>query len=406
MHSPPSIYEDLDVPTVVNAAGTKTRVGGSLIRAEAAEAMRDAANGFAHLSDLQSRASELIAEATGAEAGYVTCGASAALLLASAACIAGDDLAAMARLPDTEDLPSEIVMPRTHRTGYDHALRAAGATIVDVGTNDPHLGTGASAVKAWELDAAIGPETVAVAYVEKPYLGPDLSDVVEIAHANDVPVIVDAAAELPPTKNLSAFVETGADLVAFSGGKAIRGPQTTGILAGRRELIESVALQHLDWHVDEAVWQPPAGLIDRDRVEGVPRQGIGRSAKVGKEEIVGLIRALELFREEDQDALKREWRARAERIADGLDGRAGIEAKVDAASKTAVSPEVTVRIDDYTDRSACSLVHDLFDADPRIVVGADGAADGELTISPMCLTDAEADLVVDRVLSFLDVEPA
>ncbi len=122
-----TIYEELGVPHVVNATGTKTRIGGSRIRPEAVEAMAQASEAFVRLSDLQARASELIADVTGADAGYVTCGASSALALGAAACMAGDDIGAMARLPETEDVPDEIVMPRTHRTGYDHALRAAGA---------------------------------------------------------------------------------------------------------------------------------------------------------------------------------------------------------------------------------------------------------------------------------------
>jgi L-seryl-tRNA(Ser) seleniumtransferase len=141
------IYDEIGVPTVVNAAGTKTRIGGSLIRPAAARIASAAAESFARISDLQSQASDLIAEVTGAEAGYVASGAGASMTLAAAAAIAGDDLGTMARLPDTGGVGDEIVMPRTHRTAYDHALRAAGATIVDVGTNDRHLGTGATNVE-------------------------------------------------------------------------------------------------------------------------------------------------------------------------------------------------------------------------------------------------------------------
>ena len=197
-----SIYEELNVSTVVNAAGTKTRIGGSLIRTEAVEAMADAAGAFARISDLQAQASERIAAVTGAEAGYVTSGAAAGLELAAAACLAEDNVEVMARLPETDGVADEIVMPRTHRTGYDHALRAAGATIVDIGTNDRTLGTGATDVEPWEFDAAIGDDTAGVAVMQKEYTTPALERVVEVAHRNDVPVIVDAAAELPPKRNL------------------------------------------------------------------------------------------------------------------------------------------------------------------------------------------------------------
>jgi len=396
MPNAPSVYDEIGVPTVVNAAGTKTRIGGSRIREAAVEAMADAAGGFARISDLQARASELIAEVTGADAGYVASGAAAAMTLAAAAAVAGDDPGTMARLPDTDGVASEVVMARTHRTGYDHALRAAGADVVDVGTNDYHLGTGAANVEPWEFADAIGEETAAVAYVQKPDTQPPLERVTEIAHDAGVPVIVDAAAELPPASNLERFVDAGADLVVFSGGKAIRGPQSTGFLAGRSDLIESAALQHLDMHAADEAWEPPEPLFDASDIDGVPRQGIGRPMKVGKEELAGLIRALELFVEEDHDALVAEWRERAEQIAAALAETGGLTCSITAAEKTAVAPEVLVEVDpDAAD--AAELVAALRREDPRVYVGADRLRDAEFTVNPMCLTDGEADYVVERV---------
>ncbi|WP_436931511.1 aminotransferase class V-fold PLP-dependent enzyme [Halosimplex halobium] len=391
------VYAELGVPTVVNAAGTKTRIGGSRIRPEAREAMDRAAEAFVRLSDLQAAASDRIAEVTGAEAGYVTNGAAGALLLGTAACIAGTDPGVMARLPDTGGVADEIVMPRTHRTGYDHALRTAGATIVDVGTNDATLGTGARNVEPWEYADAIGEDTAAVAHVYKAYEGPPLAEVCEVAHDHGLPVIVDAAAELPPASNLSWFTEQGADLVAFSGGKAIRGPQTTGILAGRADLIESVAAQHLDTHAAEPVWDPPERLLDADRFDGVPRQGVGRPLKVGKEELVGLLAALDAFLEADQDALGDEWRERAEGIAGDLDAVDGLATTIEGGAKS-VAPTVSVAVDaERAGVSAADLVLALRREDPRVFVGADGVDDGTVTVSPMCLTDDEAEYVVERV---------
>ena len=392
-----SIYDDLGVPEVVNAAGTKTRIGGSLIREEAVEAMADAAEGFARISDLQARASELIAEATGAEAGYVASGASAAMTLGAAAAIAGDDLGVMARLPDTEGAASEIVMARTHRTGYNHAFRVAGAEIVDVGTNDHHLGTGAANVEPWEYADAISEETAAVAYVQKPYTQPPLEEVVAVAHDRGVPVIVDAAAELPPVKNLERFVGMGVDLVAFSGGKAIRGPQSTGFLAGRADLIESAALQHLDTHAADAAWEPPEELLDVGALDGVPRQGIGRGFKVGKEELAGFIAALEAFIEEDHEAVAAEWRDRSERVAEALGGIEGLSTSIAAAEKTAVAPEVVVRVEPSAGVSAAELVRNLRLEEPQVYVGADRLGESTFTINPMCMDDAEADYVIERV---------
>ncbi|WP_158059640.1 aminotransferase class V-fold PLP-dependent enzyme [Halorussus halophilus] len=395
-----TIYEELGVPHVVNATGTKTRIGGSRIRPEAVKAMARASEAFVRLSDLQARASELIADVTSADAGYVASGASSALALGAAACIAGDDLGAMARLPDTEGLADEIVMPRTHRTGYDHALRAAGATIVDVGSNDKHLGTGSRNVEPWEIADAIGEDTAAVAYVEKSYTEPPLDVVCDVAHDHGVPVIVDAAAELPPPSNFEAFVDAGADLVAFSGGKAIRGPQTTGILAGRDDLIRSVAAQHLDMHAAEQVWEPARELVDPDRLGGVPRQGIGRPMKVGKEELVGLIRALELFVEEDHDALVEEWLERSRRIAADLEAVSGFDTSLTADDKTAVAPEVIVSVDaNVAGVSATDVVGGLRREEPRVFVGADALPASEFTVNPMCLTDDEAEYAVERIVA-------
>jgi D-glucosaminate-6-phosphate ammonia-lyase len=400
-----TIYEELGVPSVVNAAGTKTRIGGSRIRPEAVEAMSAASQSFVRLSDLQAEASERIADLTGAEAGYVTSGASAGMLLSAAAAIAGDDLAAMARLPDTggpvEDggLADEIVMPRTHRTGYDHALRAAGARIVDVGTNDRHLGTGSRNVEPWEIEQAIGEETAAVGYVQKEYTEPELSVVTEIAHDFDVPVIVDAAAELPPTANFERFVDAGADLVVFSGGKAIRGPQTTGIVAGRGELIASVAAQHLDMHAAEAVYEPAPDLVDVDALGGVPRQGIGRSCKVGKEELAGLLVALEEFLEEDQEAKAAEWTGISERIAAALAEIDGIDTEVPTDSAVSVAPEVVVSVDpEVAAGTATEIVRGLRREEPRIFVGADSLDAGAFTINPMCLDgDEEIEYVIEGI---------
>lgn len=398
----PNIYDELEVPTVVNATGTKTRISGSLMREEAVEAMVEASQSFVRISDLQARASEHISTITGAEAGYVTSGATAGLLLAGAACIAGDDLDSMYQLPDTEGLADEILIPRTHRTAYDHAFRSAGATIVDIGSNDPYLGTGSRSVEPWEIDQSITEDTAAVAYLQKEYTDPPLTDVVDIAHANGVPVIVDAAAEVPPVSNFSRFIDDGADLVAFSGGKAIRGPQTTGILAGRGDLIESVALQHLDMHAAEPVWDPPADLIDVEQFDGVPRQGIGRALKVGKEELAGLITALDLFVQEDHDTLSTEWLDRASVITEGLAPEHALSTRTTEADKMSIAPEVVVRHDEETSGLTTEdLVLSLRREDPRIFVGADCLADGAFTINPMCLTDDQANYVVTRIRSYL-----
>ena len=226
--------------------------------------------------------------------------APAALTLATAACLTGMDAAAMDRLPDTDSMAREVVMPAP-----SHRLRpcdpAAGARIREVGFNDRAMGAGVRGVEPWEIAAAIGPATVAVAYAASPANDPPLAEVAEIAHAHDLPVIVDAAAQLPPKTNLTRFIADGADLVAYSGGKAIRGPQGTGILAGRRDLIAAV-LQQLDMDARRQL-DAAAGPDPAQRPAGIPHHGLGRGFKVSKEDIVGLLVALDRFVAEDDAAI-------------------------------------------------------------------------------------------------------
>lgn len=413
-----SIYKKFGVPSVINAAGTKTRIGGSLIRPEARDAMAKAASEFVRLSDLQAAASERISELTGAEAGYVTCGAESGLFLAAAAAIAGNRLEVMKQLPNTEGVPDEIVIPHTHRTAYDHAFRAAGASIIDVGTNDRYLGTGASDLEPWELEHVINDDTAAIGYVQKPYTEPPLDEVTTIAHKHDVPVIVDAAAELPPVENLERFISVGADIVAFSGGKAIRGPQTTGILAGRNDLIESVALQNLDMHAADNAWVPPNSLIDISEYDGVPKQGIGRSNKVGKEEIVGLLEALEQFITEDYEQLRTEWSETVNHISAALSKVSGLETDVSGGGDVSVAPEVIVQVsenttpndyspnidqlnktnqENFSEQVATDIVRKLRESDPRVFVGADRLSEGIFSVNPMCLDDDEVDYLIKRI---------
>ena len=227
-----AIYEELGIRPIINAAATLTRLGGSRMAPEVLAAMNEAAESFVHIDHLQRAAGEYIAEVTGAEAGYVVNGAAAGLTLGAAACMVGLDVGKMDSLPDTTGMKNEIVVQKGHRNFYDHAIRAAGATFVEVG----YLGyPGAGGTYAWQIDEAINDRTAAVACPIFRTPGTlTLPEVAEIAHAKGVPVIVDAAAELPPRSNLKRFIDEGADLVAFSGGKVIGGPQSSGILAGRR----------------------------------------------------------------------------------------------------------------------------------------------------------------------------
>ncbi len=314
----PNVYERLGVRTIINASGPSTRLSGGIMHPDVAEAMREASGWCVDIAELQSKASEIIAEATGAEAGYVTAGAAAGLMLGTAACVTGLDPAKMNRLPDTTGMRNEVIMARSQRNMYDHAVAQAGCKLIEVGIPDRFSGAGVRDAQLWEYEAAIGERTVGILWVAQPHSEPSLKELVGLARRHRLPVIVDAAGQLPPTENLKRFIAEGADLVAFSGGKAIGGPQASGILAGRRDLIQAAALQHLDHDTYFEQWSPPPGLFDKDRIVGLPTSGIGRPAKVGKEEIVGLLTALTMFVAEDQESRRKRWLGLCQELMEGL----------------------------------------------------------------------------------------
>ena len=400
-----SIYDRFGVRTRINAAGLLTRLGGSLMPAEVLDAMTEAAGSFVDMAELQAAASAVIARHTGAEAGLVTAGAAAALTLGTAACHAGLDPARMDRLPETDDIPNEILMCRTHRTGYDHAIRAAGARIREVGFNDRATGAGVRDVEAWELETAITPRTVAIAYAASPGSQPPLSEVVAVGRRHALPVLVDAAAQLPPLDNLRRFTAEGAGLVAFSGGKAIRGPQGTGILCGRRDLVAAAALQQLDMDFRPETWRPPEDYLLRAALRGIPHHGIGRGFKVSKEEIVGLLVALERFVTLDHAAEQTRQEALLAAIRERLAGAPHIQARLLSAAETGRDPLVELRVDETgLGRSAFALALTLQQGDPPLHLGERRAPEGILIINPVGLREGEAAIVAARLRAVLTAE--
>lgn len=400
-----TIYDEFGVRRVINGVGTRTQVSGARLRPGVAAAMERAADAHVYMADLQAAASDVIAEATGAEAGYVTPGAAAGMQMAAAACLAGNDFAKMAKLPDTSTMPNKIVIPKAHRIKYDVGIRASGAQLVDVGHVSHHpIAGGVDRVEPWELEAAITEETVAVAYVERPHNTVDLAMVVEIAHEHDLPVIMDAASEIPPPSNLRRYIDMGVDLVAYSGGKGIGGPQPSGFVAGRRELVQSIALQHLPDGYHEDLWRPPTTLIDRsDLSRGTPATNLGRPLKVGPEEIIGLLTALQSFLEEDHDATLAEWRNRADRISTGLAACPVLAVSLsDGMDKASGVPKVKARVHDNAPITAIELIGSLREEDPRVWLGERRVHLEEFTVSPVELTDDEANYLVERVLAHLE----
>lgn len=365
-----NIYERFGVKPIINVAGPLTRCGGALMEPEALEAMDEAAKYSVHLEQLEAAASKVIAEKTHAEAGLVTAGAYAALTLGTAACITGFDVARMNRLPDTSGLPNEVIMVWHQISGYDHAIRAAGAKLLGVGIpNDPIPPDEVEVNTKWDIESAITENTVAIAYGFREGSHPPLEQVIEIGKKYNIPVMVDAAAQVPPVENLYRFIDMGADLVCFSGGKCIRGPQASGILCGRRDLIASAAIQMLDMagpSYDE--WEPPASLIPKDKLYGRPQHGIGRGAKVSKEAIIGLLVALQNLTEEGWAKKAEHLRKLLWSIGEPIKDIAGVELGM-AEHYEGGYPALVVMIDEKVlGRSAGEVKRGLREGKPSIEV--------------------------------------
>jgi L-seryl-tRNA(Ser) seleniumtransferase len=363
------IYRRIGVRTLINGRGATTAVGGTLMRPEVLAAMAEATKAFVVLDELNARVGEKIAAVTGAEAGYVTCGSAAAMAIAVAACVAGTDPERIRRLPDSEGLANEIVVHRAHRIDYDQMYRVGGGRIVEIGL--PYQ------TQEWELERAIGERTAAVAWVDSRNTGPgalDIDTVVAIAHARNVPVIVDSASTLPPVDHLRCWIRRGADLVIYSGGKGIRGPQDSGLLAGRRDLIAAA------------------------RANGNPHAAIGRGMKVSKEAMVGLWVALDLFMQTDHEADYRAHLTQAETIAAGLADR--IDARCVIEADWEEWPAPIVRVFPRSDRWQPRAIRDRLTAgDPPIHVNAER---GGLMISTHCLLPGDAETIVARLRDLLD----
>lgn len=388
-----TVYASLGVRTIINAKGPATRLSGEIMRPEVAKAMAEASQHCVDMAELQAAASKLIARHTGAEAGYVASGASACLLLAAAACMAGLDPGRMARLPDTTAMKNEVIMVRSQRNFYDHAIRAAGATIIEVGLPDRYAGAGVRDAEGWEIEDAIGNRTAAIFYVADANARPPLREVAKIARKHKVPVIVDAAAQLPPQANLRRFIKEGADLVAFSGGKVLGGPQASGILCGRRDLVMSAALQHLDMDVFWDMWTPPPALIDKKRLPGAPQNGIGRTCKAGKEEIVGLMTALKLFVAEGDAARNARWLADCKIVATRLKN---YDVEICGSGDVAAIPVVRLSLAG-TRYSANRVCLHLQSATPSIAVDPAERDANRIIVNPACLRAGEAERVADAI---------
>jgi len=364
------IYEELGVKRLINAWGTVTRVGGSIMSPRVLEAMTEASEAFVDIDELLLKAGARIAKITGAEAAFITSGAAAGMAVAAAACIAGTDRAKIERLPCTEGMKNQIVTMRSHRVLFDQAMRLAGAELVEVGYPKHSFPS--------QLEAALNEKTAAVFYLIEAdaYRGSlPLTDVIAIAKKTCVPVIVNAAAELPPADNLRKFTGMGADLVIFSGGKDIRGPQNTGLILGRGKLIEACALN------------------------SNPNYSIGRPMKVSKEAIAGLLRALELYVEQDFDTEMKEWEKQVLYFIAELSELPYLSVRKGFPTQPSIQPACIPRAYVEVDEkrlgtNAAEIVSSLREGTPGILVEQ---MRGGFILNPQMLEKGEAEVVVRRV---------
>ncbi|MFN8635771.1 MAG: aminotransferase class V-fold PLP-dependent enzyme [Chloroflexota bacterium] len=369
-------YQDLGVRPVVNASATLTRLGGSRMPQPVLEAMAAGAESFVDLVELQRRAGERIASLTGNEACYISSGAAAGIAIAVAACITGTDPAKIASLPHFDGPPAEVIVHRSHRNGYDHAARMTGAKLVEIGM--------AHSTQRWELEAAITPRTACVLYFAGAHYAPGslpVTDVIEIAHERGVPVLVDAAAQIPPISTLWSYTrELGADVAIFSGGKGIRGPQSSGLILG-------------SWKIVEACYP-----------NGSPNQSIGRPMKVGKEEILGILAAVEWSLSQDEAAVLAGYEAVVQGWLAGLEGIEGVTAMRGYPSE-AGQPHgrAIVQIGPASGLSRDEVADALWNQNPRIAVAKVG--EDAIALNPQTLEPGEDRLVLDALRGVLTRVP-
>jgi uncharacterized pyridoxal phosphate-dependent enzyme len=298
-----NVYSRLGVRPFINGRGTWTYLSGSLELPEAREAAEEASRQFVDMFELQRAAGKRLAELSGAESGMVTSGSAGAMASATAACIAGSDPKNIWQLPDTTGLKHEVVM-LGGRSAFDSAIRLAGGKLVLARTVD-------------DLQPAINAQT---AMVYTTWRDDRLSKALEIKRAAKVPLLVDDAAGIPPFENLTRYAKMGVDLYCFSGGKGLRGPQCSGLLLGRKDLIEAALANSSPW-------------------EGA----VCRAMKVGKEEIMGILAAVDYWSRTDLAALNKEWESRVKRIEKLVVTVPGVTTSIEIPKEGNSYPTLTVK---------------------------------------------------------------
>ena len=364
---PRDYFRDLGVRPFINAAGTYTAMTASLMPPEVMDAIAYASRHYVMLDELHDKVGERIASLIQAEAAMVTSGAAAALTLGTAAVLTGTDRQKIVDLPNLARMKSEVLVQRSHRFGYEHAVRNCGVTLVEVDTPE-------------DVDRAVNDKTAMMLFYNNNNAVGRIQDdaFVRLGKKHGVPTFNDAAADVPPVENLWKYTQMGFDLVAFSGGKGLRGPQSAGLLVGRKDLIAAARLN-----------APPNGNT------------IGRGLKVNKEEMVGMLAALERYLALDHANERREFDKRAETIRKSATAVAGVSAEIFVPEVANHVPHVRIAWDAAAQRiSAADAVRALRDGEPSIGTRAEGDA---LVIGVWMMRPGEDKNVGRRLREVLEV---
>ena len=370
-----NVYEELGVTTVINGQGTMTVLGGSLMRPEVDAVMALAGQHFVSIPDLEVAAGKRIAEMLKLPANYsaiVTSGAAAAMQSGLAGILTGDNPKFIEQIPDLTGMKSEVIIQKSHRNPFDHQLRNTGAKLIVIETRD-------------DLRKAVNPKTAMMHFSnfanEEGQIKVD--EWVKLAKENGIPTFIDAAADTPPVSHLWDYANMGYDLIAFSGGKAMRGPQCAGLLLGRKDLV-AYALLNNSPHEDT----------------------IGRSQKVGKEEIVGMVKALECYLNEDHEALNKEWQRRLELISSKLIGLPSVTTSYFVPEMANHVPHMEIKWDSQqikiTPGEASAA---LRKGSPSIVVTT-GERTGALSLNSFMLQPGEENILADKLYDVLKAHAA
>jgi uncharacterized pyridoxal phosphate-dependent enzyme len=360
------VIEELGVRSFINAAGTFTALTGSLMRPEAVAAMQVASRKYVRLEDLRDAVGKRIAELLRCPAALVTAGCASALSVATAACITGDDRDRVRRLPDTTGMKNEVIVQKTHRVNYDHAIRNAGVRMIEVVTRE-------------ELEKAINERTAMMFFLNAsdPRGKVHHDEFIAIAKKHNIPTLIDAAADVPPVENLWRFTKMGFDLVGFSGGKGLRGPQSSGLLLGRKDLIEAAKLNF-----------------------GPEGDSLCRTNKVNKEETIGMLVALETYLNQDHAVVWKDWEDRCRCISRALEAFEDVKTEVFVPPIANAVPHLRVRWDSKKrGLTPTEMVKKLRDGKPSIEVTP--GSNRQLVIGVWMMDAGEDAIVGERIRSIL-----